>query len=214
MTTLANARIYDRLTEDIATVKQIDIVPTMLEVICRTTGMGFAAIARVTEDRWIACSVRDNISFGLQPGGELRIETTICKEIRDSRQPVIVDNVAEDENYVHHHTPKIYGFQSYISFPIILKTGEFFGTLCAIDPKPAQLNNPKIIGIFTLFSELLSFHLQNIDLMDRSHSASRESSRQLNYFQNENRQYRHISNQDLRRDDDPDDSAIGTAKLV
>lgn len=198
MTSLTNDRIYDRLTADIEAVKQIEIVPTMLEVVCRTTGMGFAAIARVTEDKWIACSVRDEIAFGLQPGGELKIETTICNEIRDSRRAVIIDNVPEDENFAHHHTPRIYGFQSYISFPIILKTGEFFGTLCAIDPKPAQLNNPRVTGMFALFAELLSFHLQNIDLMDRSRSALQESNRQLDFFQSENRQYRHISNHNLQ----------------
>ena len=55
--------------------------------------MGFAAVARVTEDRWIACSVRDEISFGLQPGGELKVETTICHEIRQSREPVIINLV-------------------------------------------------------------------------------------------------------------------------
>jgi hypothetical protein len=38
--------------------------------------MGFAAVARVTEDRWVACSVLDEIDFGLKPGDELRVETT------------------------------------------------------------------------------------------------------------------------------------------
>ena len=37
----------------------------------------------------------------------------------------------------------MYGFQSYISMPIILTDGSFFGTLCAIDPRPRKLNNPE-----------------------------------------------------------------------
>ena len=48
-----------------------DAVPQILDVVCRLTGMGFAAVARVTEDRWIACAVRDEIAFGLTPGSEL-----------------------------------------------------------------------------------------------------------------------------------------------
>src|SRR5688572_16568963 len=72
---------------DIAAVARIDAVPMILEVVCRTTGMGFAAVARVTEDRWIACAVRDEIQFGLQPGGELKVETTICDQIRGSGLP-------------------------------------------------------------------------------------------------------------------------------
>jgi signal transduction histidine kinase len=138
---------------------RIDAIPRMLEVVCRTTGMGFAAVARVTETRWIACSVRDEIDFGLQAGGELKVETTICDEIRCSQRPVVIDHVAEDAVFHDHPTPALYGFQSYISLPIVLPDGTFFGTLCAIDPRPAQLNRPEIIGIFKLFAELIAFHL-------------------------------------------------------
>ncbi len=137
----------------------IDALPTMLEVICRTTGMGFAAVARVTESRWIAFSVRDEIEFGLQPGGELKVETTICDEIRCSGQPVIIEHVAEDPAFREHPTPAMYGFQSYISMPIVLPDGTFFGTLCAIDPRPARLKRPEVIGMFKLFADLVAFHL-------------------------------------------------------
>jgi len=134
--------------------------------------MRFAAIARVTNNKWVACSVRDEVQFGLQAGGELKIETTLCNEIRDHRQAVIIDDVEEDPQYYNHHTPKIYGLKSYISFPIILKDGSFFGTLCAIDSRPAQVNNPKVIGIFTMLAELLSFHLQSLDLLERSYQSN------------------------------------------
>lgn len=188
----------EELTRDIERIRRIPIVPTLLNVICETTGMGFAAVARVTQDRWITCSVRDDIQFGLMPGSELTIETTICNEIRDSHQPVIIDHVQRNEQFCHHHTPALYGFQSYISFPIILQSGEFFGTLCAIDPKPAQLDNAKIIGLFTAFTELLSFHLQQSDLLEQSDSAVKNLSRQLTSTQDENRQYRHISSHTLQ----------------
>lgn len=186
------------LALDIENIKQIPIVPTMLEVICRATGMGFAAIARVTQDRWIACDVRDEVGFGLVSGGELKIETTICNEIRDMREAVVIDHVDKSDLYRNHHTPKIYGLQSYISFPIIKKNGDFFGTLCAIDSNPAELNNPKIIGMFSLFVELISFHLQSADLLERSNVAVKELSRQLTDSMDENRQYRYISDHNLQ----------------
>ena len=121
--------------------------------------MGFAAVARVTETRWIACGVKDDIAFGLRPGGELKVETTICHDIRQHRDPVVINCVAESEVYCRHPAPAMYGFQSYISMPIILPDGSFFGTLCAIDPKPRMLNSPKVIGMFKLFAELIAFHL-------------------------------------------------------
>jgi signal transduction histidine kinase len=157
--------------EDLAAVAQIDAVPKILEVVCRTTGMGFAAVARVTEDRWIACAVLDQIEFGLQPGGELQVRTTLCDEIRGSGQPVVIDHVAEDVDFCGHPTPKMYGFQSYISMPIFRSDGRFFGTLCAIDPRPARLKTPETVGMFRLFADLIAFHLDAQDRLKISEEA-------------------------------------------
>lgn len=145
--------------DDIDTVQAIPVVPTILDVICRTTGMGFAAVARVTEGRWVACQVLDTIAFGLPPGGELAVETTLCHEVREHQSVIVIDDVAADPVYCNHHTPALYGLQSYISMPIILPDGRFFGTLCAIDPKPAKLNNPQVLGMFRLFAEMIAYHL-------------------------------------------------------
>ena len=153
------AMVTDAYSEDLAAVARIDVVPTILDVVCRVTGMGFSAVARVTEDRWIACAVRDDINFGLAPGGELKIGTTICNEIRQSGKLVVIDHVAEDAVFRDHATPCMYGFQSYISVPIRRPGGQFFGTLCAIDPKPARINTAETIGIFKLFADLIGFHL-------------------------------------------------------
>lgn len=149
--------------DDIDAVSRLDAVNTILNVICQTTGMGFAAVARVTEDRWIACQVVDQIDFGLTPGGELEVVSTICNEIRQTGQAVVIDHVAEDSSFSGHHTPLQYGFQSYISMPIIRQDGSFFGTLCAIDPKPAKLRNPATIGMFEMFAKLIAAQLDSAD---------------------------------------------------
>lgn len=144
---------------DLDAIAQIEAVPRILDVVCRTTGMGFAAVARVTDDRWITCAVKDEIAFGLTPGAELPVHTTICDEIRGSGEGVVIDHVAEDPDFRAHHTPLQYGFQSYISMPIRLPDGEFFGTLCAIDPRPARLRNPETVGMFQLFAEMIGSQL-------------------------------------------------------
>ncbi len=164
-------QIDPALKDDLAKVASIDAVPMILDICCKTTGMGFAAVARVTDRHWMACAVRDEIGFGLKPGGELELRTTICDEIRSGGQGVVIDNVAEDPLYRDHHTPKIYGLQSYISIPIIRANGEFFGTLCAIDPQPARLNRPEIVGMFKLFADLIAFHLDSQDRLAASQAA-------------------------------------------
>ena len=130
--------------------------------------MGFSAIARVTDDRWITCSTHDLISFGLKPGDELKMETTLCHEVHKKREALFIDHVAESEEYREHHTPKIYGLQSYISQPIYRKNGEFFGTLCAIDPRPLKIDTAEIRGMFKLFSDLISFHLDAVEKLNSS----------------------------------------------
>ncbi len=147
------------LTNDLAAVQEISVIPSILDVICSTTGMRYAAVARVTSDRWLACAVLDRIDFGLKAGEELPVSTTICNEVRTLRKEVFIDHVAEDSGFVSHHTPATYGFQSYVSVPIILPGGEIFGTLCAVDPEPRKLKGSPAEGLFRLFAELIAFHL-------------------------------------------------------
>lgn len=156
---------------EIDSVQQIDAVPRILEVVCRTTGMGFAAVARVTDARWVCCAVRDEINFGLLPGGELQVETTICHEIRQSGCEVVIDEVGRDATFAGHHTPARYGFQSYISVPILRPDGSFFGTLCAIDPRPARISTPEVVGMFKLFAELIGIHLNALDRVAASEAS-------------------------------------------
>ena len=125
--------------------------------------MGFAAIARVTDERWIACSVRDEINFGLEPGGELQLETTICHEIRQTGEAVVISDVLTDPLYCDHQTPSLYGFRSYISIPIVLPNGRFFGTLCAIDPNPRDLSNPDTRAMFEMFAQIVGSQLDQAD---------------------------------------------------
>ena len=162
------------LHKDIDAVRRIDAIPNLLEVACRVAGVGFAAVARVTEDRWIACVVRDEIAFGLLPGGELKVETTICSEIRASGEGVVIDHVRADPDFRDHPTPALYGFESYISVPIFRRDRSFFGTLCAIDPKPAKLKTPEVVGMFKLFADLIGFHLEAQDRIMASEAALEE----------------------------------------
>ena len=147
------------LSHDISTIAKIEAVPLILNMVKHITGMRFAAIARVTETQWVACAVDDSIDFGLMPGGELVLETTICHEIRQHRQAVIFGNVTEHPVYSTHHTPQTYGLKSYVSIPIIRTNGDFFGTLCAIDEVPAHFDEEAVCKTLSLFAQLIAVQL-------------------------------------------------------
>ena len=147
------------IERDMAAVGRIEAVPELLRVLCRTTGMGFAAVARVTDGSWTACAVLDEIGFGLAPGGQLDISTTLCKEVREARTPIVIDHASQDPVYCDHRTTKMYAIESYISVPIVMKDGSYFGNLCAIDPRPAKLAGTAILSMFQLFAQLVALQL-------------------------------------------------------
>ncbi len=140
------------IDRDVGALRDDPRIATILDEVCRLTGMGFAAVARVTDERWVACQVLDRVEFGLKPGDELVLKTTICDEIRESGQAVIIDHVGDEPTWRTHPTPMLYGFESYASLPIILADGQFFGTLCAIDPEPRRLRSPELVAVLERFS--------------------------------------------------------------
>ena len=146
--------------DDVArTVERLRADPTIeaiLDHVCKDTAMGFAAVARVTDTRWVACQVLDKIEFGLQPGDELELKTTICDDIRESGTAVFIDHVAADTDWRTHPTPALYGFQSYASVPIVLGDGRFFGTLCAIDPEPHDVSSPEVVAMMHRYAERIA----------------------------------------------------------
>lgn len=128
-------------------------IRAILSEVCQITDMGFAAMARVTEERWIACQVLDRIGFGLTPGDELEVQKTICNEIREHAQAVVFDDALDDPAWETHPVPIFYGFRSYASFPIILSDSTFYGTLCAIDPLPRSIASEAVVAVLRQASE-------------------------------------------------------------
>ena len=145
---------------DVALIGRLPSVQRILDVMAEMTGMRFTAVARVDELTWTACAVHDDIAFGLKPGDQLELGTTICNQIRQDRQPVIFGHASADPAWADHPTTKLYGFESYVSIPIFRADGSFFGTLCAIDPRPAKLDDPALLRSLELYAQLVAAHLE------------------------------------------------------
>ena len=156
------------LRKSVDEIQAIGAVPKILETVAAMTGLGFVCIAHVTNDAWITCAVLDKLEFGLKPGDELDVTTTLCEEVRDTGRSVIIDHVAESTQYAGHHTPRIYGFQSYFSIPVLRTDGRYFGTLCGLDPKPIKLSDPVTVSTLHLFAELIS---KQLDAENRQQAA-------------------------------------------
>jgi signal transduction histidine kinase len=149
-------------------IQAISAVPKILETVASLTGLGFAAIAHVTDCSWTTCAVWDTLGFGLKAGDGLDVATTLCDEVRSTRSSIVIDHVEVDEQYRDHRTPRLYGFQSYFSIPIFRPDGSYFGTLCGLDPKPMKLSTPATISTLELFAQLISTQLES----ERIHAAA------------------------------------------
>jgi signal transduction histidine kinase len=99
------------------------------------------------------------------------VSTTLCHETRASHHTVIIDKASEDEVYCDHHAPRIYRFESYISTPIFRADGSFFGTICALDPRPSCLKGSTIAPVMESFARLLSVQMENEEQHQRTATA-------------------------------------------
>lgn len=160
----------DDLRRDVGRIDAIREVPLILEVCRKATGMGFVAVARVTEGRWITCASLDDLAFGLRPGDELEVESTLCQEVRATREVIVIEDVGTSPTYGHHPTPRRYGFRSYVSVPIVRADGRFFGTICAIHPTPTRLS-PETVAMFRLFAQLIATELDGQEELESSRGA-------------------------------------------
>ena len=138
-----------------------------------------AIIAQVTEATWVACSVRDEISFGIMPGDTLPAEFTICAEVKERESPIIINDLAAVP--LHAQKPMIVDgqFRSYISMPTVLVSGHFFGTLCAFGIKPATLDTPEILGMFKLFAGLIADQINSDNSLEASAASLRTATSRL-----------------------------------
>jgi signal transduction histidine kinase len=161
----------DSLSSHVREIQSIAAVPRMLETVAALTGLRFVCIAHVTATSWTTCAVYDQLGFGLVPGAQLDVTTTLCEEVRETRATIVIDCVRDSDCYRDHHTPRIYGFQSYFSIPIFRPDGFYFGTLCGLDPEPRKLSEGAIVPALTLFAELISHQLET----ERSLNATRSA---------------------------------------
>ncbi|MET0543506.1 MAG: GAF domain-containing sensor histidine kinase [Variovorax sp.] len=87
------------------------------------------------------------------------------------RQPVVIDHASRDPVYRDHHTPRLYNIESYISVPIVRPNGDYFGNLCAIDPRPTVVSDARTLAMFQGFAELIALQLDNEDRQLEAESA-------------------------------------------
>jgi signal transduction histidine kinase len=150
---------------DVDAVQRLASIPSILQTVSHITGLRFTCIARVTPDSWTACAVLDQLGLGLLPHDTLDVNSTPCGQVQSTGKAIIIDGASTQA------PPPPYGCASYISVPILRQGGQYFGTLCGIDPLPRQLSGTAALASMTLFAELISQQLSAQQVLEETQHA-------------------------------------------
>lgn len=151
----------------VAAVGRLDAVSTSLQILCDVTGLRYAAVARVTDKTWAVCAVKDRLHLGMEPGHQLALHDTLC----GTPAALVIERASLDARYINHPTIARYKIESYVSMPIVLKNGGYFGALCAFDSRPTKLAAAHIVSLFRQFAGLIASQLDNQLRQEREHAA-------------------------------------------
>ena len=160
------------------------LVGTILETVMLAMNMRFAAVARVTADRWVACRTVDEVNFGVAEGDEIGIESTFCESVRRTSEKVLFNDTATDDVYGNHPIAAKFGIVSYASIPIHRSDGSFFGTLCAIDTEPRDVKNPRAVAMLEMFADVIGQSLETEERVDEQKHLLKQE-RELAHIQEE-----------------------------
>jgi len=169
---------------DIQILAGSDLVGTILETVMLATNMRFAAVARVTADRWVACRTVDEVNFGLAEGDEIEIQSTFCQSVRETSNKVLFNDTATDDVYGNHPIAAKFGIVSYASIPIYRSDGSFFGTLCAIDTEPRDIKHPRAVAMLEMFADVIGRSLETEEQLEAEKRLA-EQERELARIQEE-----------------------------
>ncbi len=159
------------VAQAVVAIGRIDAVPTLLQVLCEITGMRLAMVAHVNAAIWTVCAVQDDLHLGVTPGDPLAVRTNLALESQVSRTPIVIEQASSDPRYRGHGRRELYQVESYVSVPIFLSNGSYFGTLCALDPNPAKVGQPFILSTFTRFATLIASQLSQQLQREREQTA-------------------------------------------
>lgn len=155
----------------VAAISRVEAVPTLLAVLCESTGMRFAAVVQVSGGVWTACAVRDDACRHVVPGDVLAVDAALHLESLPTHAPIVIEQASIDPHHRAHAVSSLLQIESFLSVPIVLENNQHFGILCAFDSNPARVSQPHIVSMSTRFAALIASQLDSQLRQDRDHAA-------------------------------------------
>jgi hypothetical protein len=92
--------------------------------------------------------------FGIAEGATIQLADTYCQRMRDGRIGSTVADLAAEPETRDLEVTKRLGLRAYAGLPIRLRSGEIYGTLCAVDTEPHPELSDRHAELLNFLSEL------------------------------------------------------------
>lgn len=160
----------EETAQAVAELGRLDVVPTLLKVMYEMTGMRLSAVIRVTAGAWTALAIRDELCPGLAPGGRVSFLENVGFDDQIAQAPIAIERLSSHPRY-NTTDSSMPPFESLIAVPIILGSGCYFGSLCALDTYAVEAYEPRMMSMFKEFAGLIAAQLDHQSVREREKAA-------------------------------------------
>lgn len=114
-----------------------------------------AAVGKFEGSDWVGYAVADNRELGLKEGMRLPLNEVYCRNVLNTKSPVIINDASKSEEFKNHPGYAKYGFASYLGVPLFIYD-EMFGVVCTFSKGPHNYMKNDFI-LLQLLSKRLEF---------------------------------------------------------
>jgi PAS domain S-box-containing protein len=130
-------------------------VTRLLELARGQLDMPVSFLSRLEGDRYVfAHFAGEPEQFGVKQGDAVPLSATHCQRMLDGRIRSIVTDLAEHPQTRDLDVTKRLGLRAYAGVPVRLRSGEIYGTLCAVDIRPRPELGERHVDLLGFLSDL------------------------------------------------------------
>jgi PAS domain S-box-containing protein len=130
-------------------------VGRLLELARAQLDMPLSFLSRVEGDSYVfAHFAGESEQFGVEEGDSIPLSATCCQRMLDGRIGAVVADLADDPETRDLQVSRRLGLRAYAGVPVRLRSGELYGTLCAVDTRPHPALSARHVELLGFLSDL------------------------------------------------------------
>lgn len=137
----------------------------VVSLVSASADMGLWMVTKVEGEQWIPLAVRDR-RYGFVRGATFQWQSTACLHMVAGEAPCIAGDVASVPAYAGCSLQQHFQFRSYAGYPIHDGHGELFGSVCAFDPEPRELDGEALLPRLASAAQILTTYLANEEVIE------------------------------------------------